>query len=259
MLRFFSKMRYQLAAENRAAKYLRYAIGEILLVVLGILIALQINNWNENQKAHRYEIKMLSEIRNAMISDIKLFDYLANDRLAEIDSFNTVLLDLYLKKEPVPDPVLYNMPILNRGYLFNYNSGPYEAVKSSGMDKISNDSIRNALASLYDYYLPRTKLALEMTDKSLNDQPEYFNKLFEQVPYYDNEDKIGLRWQSKYKNVWLREEYQPLLITTKVWINEAKIWINGGAKKRMENCLRLIDKELGKSQVNPDINTPKTP
>ncbi len=50
MLRFFSKRRYQLAAENRAAKYLRYAIGEILLVVIGILIALQVNNWNERLK-----------------------------------------------------------------------------------------------------------------------------------------------------------------------------------------------------------------
>ncbi len=45
MLRFFSKMRYQLAAKNHAAKYLRYAIGEIVLVVIGILIASQVNNW----------------------------------------------------------------------------------------------------------------------------------------------------------------------------------------------------------------------
>ena len=257
MIRFFKNIRKKLASENKVSAYLRYAIGEILLVVVGILIALQINNWNENQKARKYEIKMLSEIRNAMISDIELFDYLANNRLAEIDSFNTILLDLYLKKEPVPDSLLNHISILNMGYLFNYNSGPYEAVKSSGMDKISNDSVRNALAALYDYYLPRTKLALEMTDKSLNDQPEYFNKLFEQIPYYDNEDKIGLRWQSKYKNVWLREEYQPLLITTKVWINEAKLWINGGAKKRMENCLRLIDKELGESSTTSNAqNTP---
>ena len=247
MLRFFSKMRYKLATENRVAKYLRYAVGEILLVVIGILIALQINNWNEREKANVYEIKMLSEIRNAMISDIELFNMLVDTRLAKIDSLNTILLDLYLKKEPVHDSVLNHIDILNWGYLFNYNSGPYEAVKSSGMDKISNDSIRNALASLYDYYLPRTKLALDLIDKSLNDQPEYFNQLFEQVPYYDDNREIQIRWQSKYKNVWLREEYQPLLITTKVWVNEAKLWINGGARKRMENCLSLINKELAKS------------
>ncbi len=51
MLRFFSKIRYQHAADNKVAKYLRYAIGEIVLVVIGILIALQINNWNENNKS----------------------------------------------------------------------------------------------------------------------------------------------------------------------------------------------------------------
>jgi integrase len=62
MLRFFSKIRYQLAAENRAAKYLRYAIGEILLVVIGILIALQINTWNDNRKAIEQEILTAKEL-----------------------------------------------------------------------------------------------------------------------------------------------------------------------------------------------------
>ena len=49
MLRIFRNIRQKLAAENNIAKYLRYAIGEIFLVVIGILIALQINNWNENR------------------------------------------------------------------------------------------------------------------------------------------------------------------------------------------------------------------
>jgi len=68
MLRFFSKIRYQLAAENRAAKYLRYAIGEILLVVIGILIAVQVNNWNELRKQAN-ERKALTQ---SLISDFKV-------------------------------------------------------------------------------------------------------------------------------------------------------------------------------------------
>ena len=49
-MKIFRNVRQQLAAENKVMAYLRYAIGEILLVVIGILIALQINNWNEHRK-----------------------------------------------------------------------------------------------------------------------------------------------------------------------------------------------------------------
>lgn len=50
MIKFFRKIRYKLLGENRTRKYLKYALGEILLVVIGILIALQINNWNDQRK-----------------------------------------------------------------------------------------------------------------------------------------------------------------------------------------------------------------
>ena len=48
MIKFFRNIRQSLIMENKTSKYLKYAIGEILLVVIGILIALQINNWNES-------------------------------------------------------------------------------------------------------------------------------------------------------------------------------------------------------------------
>ena len=50
MIKFFRKIRYDLMEKNKTGKYLKYAIGEIVLVVIGILIALQINNWNERVK-----------------------------------------------------------------------------------------------------------------------------------------------------------------------------------------------------------------
>lgn len=49
MIKFFRKIRQNLLSEGKTGKYLKYAIGEIILVVIGILIALQINNWNENR------------------------------------------------------------------------------------------------------------------------------------------------------------------------------------------------------------------
>ena len=56
MIKFFRKIRYDLMEKNKTGKYLKYAIGEIILVVIGILIALQINNWNEDRKRRAIEI-----------------------------------------------------------------------------------------------------------------------------------------------------------------------------------------------------------
>ncbi len=55
MIKFFRKIRYDLMEKNKTGKYFKYAIGEIILVVIGILIALQINNWNENRKEIKEE------------------------------------------------------------------------------------------------------------------------------------------------------------------------------------------------------------
>jgi len=54
MIKFFRKIRQNLLRENKTGKYFKYAIGEITLVVIGILIALQINNWNENIEKQRF-------------------------------------------------------------------------------------------------------------------------------------------------------------------------------------------------------------
>ncbi|MBC2839839.1 DUF6090 family protein [Robiginitalea sp. SC105] len=63
MLRFFRQLRQQLLTENRFSKYLLYALGEILLVVIGILLALQIDNWNEEQKDRRTELGIIKNLK----------------------------------------------------------------------------------------------------------------------------------------------------------------------------------------------------
>ena len=70
MINFFRKTRKKLADNNQFFKYSRYAIGEIALVVIGILIALQINNWNEARKNKIVEIEILKNLKNAFESDI---------------------------------------------------------------------------------------------------------------------------------------------------------------------------------------------
>ena len=69
MIKFFRKIRKTLADDNKPLKYLRYAIGEIVLVVIGILIALQINNWNEHNNLSKKEVALLINIKNDLEAD----------------------------------------------------------------------------------------------------------------------------------------------------------------------------------------------
>ena len=80
MIKFFRKIRRQLLTENKFTKYLIYAIGEIVLVVIGILIALQINNWNENRKNNTLERAFIKSLITDLNIDI--------NRLNEVITYN---------------------------------------------------------------------------------------------------------------------------------------------------------------------------
>jgi len=79
MIPFFRRIRKQLADDNRPLKYLRYAIGEIVLVVLGILIALQINNWNEERKVQKVELGTINAIASEFMENRDLIEDFLND------------------------------------------------------------------------------------------------------------------------------------------------------------------------------------
>ncbi|MCA0133805.1 DUF6090 family protein [Winogradskyella alexanderae] len=74
MIKFFRHIRRSLINQNQMGKYFKYAIGEILLVVIGILIALQINNWNENRKDFKMSVEFLKGIGDDLRKDVLLVD-----------------------------------------------------------------------------------------------------------------------------------------------------------------------------------------
>jgi len=72
MIKFFRKIRQNLLVENKTGKYFKYAIGEIILVVIGILIALQINNWNENRKNEEQGIVQKKALKIELENDLEI-------------------------------------------------------------------------------------------------------------------------------------------------------------------------------------------
>src|SRR5210317_1943342 len=80
MIKFFRKIRQDLLSEGKTGKYFKYAIGETVLVVIGILIALQINNWNEQRKADKAEGKALIASKNEFEENIERLSYICEQR-----------------------------------------------------------------------------------------------------------------------------------------------------------------------------------
>ena len=173
MIKFFRNIRQKLLAEGKTTNYLKYAIGEIVLVMIGILLALQINNWNETRKDRVFEVKMLSEIRNALENDIVSFERSVL-RLHKLDSATNVMAEHIYKQSTFVDSLYYKGEsrwyYLRAGIQYQYNRGPYEAIKSSGIDRISNDSLRNKLIKLYDFDFPRHEELTKWFDKDYEKQ-----------------------------------------------------------------------------------------
>ncbi|MBN7814619.1 DUF6090 family protein [Algoriphagus pacificus] len=154
MISFFRKIRQKLLSQNQVTRYLVYALGEIFLVVIGILIALQINNWNESQKNKATEQKLLKELKDDLsetLKDLKTDIVIASDHLAMSDSLYS---SLYLKKE-APDAITIDFWFLyKRGSLFAKISS-YESIKNAGIDLIQDDELRIQITNFYEMDLMR--------------------------------------------------------------------------------------------------------
>jgi len=112
MIKFFRKIRQNLLMENKTGKYFKYAIGEIVLVVIGILIALSINNWNEQVKKDKKIASVFETIKKDIISDIKDADkfiqfYVAKDSLVGLVLNHKVSKEQYQKNPDLRTIVMW--------------------------------------------------------------------------------------------------------------------------------------------------------
>ena len=106
MIKFFRKIRQKLLSENKFSKYLIYAVGEIVLVVIGILIALQINNWNEQRKIKKQETQVYKELKSDLLQTrYDILNVVSNNKA--IVNSTTKLIEAISKKKPYNDSI-YN-------------------------------------------------------------------------------------------------------------------------------------------------------
>lgn len=152
MIKFFRKIRYDLLEKNKTGKYFKYAIGEIILVVIGILIALSINNWNENAKTHRNQRNNLQLIKVEMINNLQAVVEAKKDLSRTIASSRDLinLINTHNNLKNIEEPELSSLIaglLRDDVQAFLENGAMNQLIASDGLKNIENDSIRNILAS----------------------------------------------------------------------------------------------------------------
>ena len=153
MIPFFRKTRKKMADDNKPMKYMRYAIGEIVLVVVGILIALSINNWNENRKLRNQELHYLKNLKTDLNLNITELDKYITVRNSRIESANKVLE--HFEGKPLSDlnDFAFHTTNIYIWQKFSQQDNTFqELINSGNLALISNDSIKNGLLNLQALY-----------------------------------------------------------------------------------------------------------
>ncbi|PQJ77305.1 DUF6090 family protein [Polaribacter glomeratus] len=182
MIKFFRKIRQKLLIENKFNKYLLYAFGEIFLVVIGILIALQIGIWTKARQTDKLELKIQKEIKGNLKNDLNVLQ-LVIQVMQEVDTACTFLKTSIEHKKNLSKGFLKNAALLRITPHFDPNKSGYDLLVSKGIEIISNDSLRNAISTnyerLYPYYRRyEDERLLFHTNHSGSRLIEYFNLEF---------------------------------------------------------------------------------
>ncbi len=198
MIKFFRKIRQQLLSENKFSKYFLYAIGEIILVVIGILIALQINSWNEGRKDRLKEQVILLQLKD---------EYQAN--LQQLNG------KMQLRKKIVASGLI----------LLNFMSAPEDVQRDSAIYHLSNiiydptfDPIENDLISSGNIRLIRNeKLRLLLSNWTSNvmavQEQEHINQMHVHeimLPLFNDmgisRDVLNVLWENLGNSFWLLDD-----------------------------------------------------
>ena len=149
MIKFFRKIRYDLMEKNKTGKYLKYAIGEIILVVIGILIALSINNWNEERKSMLQEVNILTKLNTdlkANLIEIKGLKDMTENRIKA----SQTILNYFEEHKAIDDNLKLSFELINTDDLFNNANTTYKYIENQGVNILTNDRILSKITWMYE-------------------------------------------------------------------------------------------------------------
>ena len=242
MIKFFRKIRQNLIMENKTGKYLKYAFGEIVLVIIGILIALSINNWNEHRKLKIEEQNSLIDLRSEVASNIEALTKTIASHQKSYDVAKK-LKDLFNDRaafDNMPDSIFHaNYLQMVNNATFDPKLGILKSLISSGkINTLSNKELLYSISSLED----EIKDALEDQLRIDEQMPDFIRSIHVNSAVIIDGKFQGQDYKSRYENPEFRIMVLMLYNT----------WRPGGLLEEQtlletfKHILALIDQEIKK-------------
>lgn len=260
MIKLFRNIRQNLLAEGKTSKYLKYAIGEIILVVIGILIALQINTWNDLRKEHSKEQKILMELqsqfkdnlaqienkmqqRNLIIKGSKKgLELMDTKNMVPMDTLTAILSPILLSPtfDPIDNEIMTaeNLQLIKndslRHYLNTFSSGidDFKDQESEWVDIYRNIIVEN----LIDLGISRD---VQVSFFLNSDNLEYINdkSMIEDI------NLNGSKSLPTVEHILSDKKLEGILANA-VFLNITLNWESEGYRKKIKTILNLIENEI---------------
>jgi hypothetical protein len=153
MIKFFRRLRLDALSRKRFPKYIAYATGEIILVVIGILIALQINTWNQEHQERNAEKAMIADLKASLLNTEGQLVDLTLHYERNLERMNSVVEHIKSKR-PLDDQLKRSFIYIETYPEPLFEIGIYENFKINSLHLIQNDSLKTAVIQFYEAQLP---------------------------------------------------------------------------------------------------------
>ena len=249
MIKFFRKIRKKLIEQGKTVNYLKYAIGEIILVVIGILIALQINNWNEQKKLKQQEITSYCKIQEDLTVDISNIDKTLLSLSKRQNIAKRLLINLLKIQEDKSILLKDYIPAVRSLYFIPSKAAISDITSSGKLENLKNQNLKSAILNFYveqDYLLN----IIEGNNQRLKLKDIHNNETdfgYQELPLYENIYGDELKQLLKSTD-WQKDATNTIFINLKDYLNASIIVCE--REKDVLNAIRKSSIEL-KKQLTP--------
>ena len=245
MIKFFNKIRKSTLEQNKLGKYLKYAIGEIILVMIGILLALQVNTWNNNRELKKEELKVMKSLHQEFSQNLERFDTVYNVQLKRKKAIEYVMSG-ELQNLPT-DSLVTLLEMINMSWTFDPFQGIYNSVIGSGkIELISNESLKTKLATIQD--LIKDYQEEEHQTREFSKQLLYPFELKTPLKSYNfNENDIveSAKVKDNYLKAFSSFEFDGLMRNLRGWMQS--IFEEGPTlREELVSIINLLEEEVEK-------------